>query len=230
MFGLEVPNRHVAWKLTFRREHGRCVVRIFFCWRGFQAQAKSSTCPFSTEAMVTIDKHWIVKYQNEPFVTIPEYLFETGPNGQKFLKMRASSLPIVQLLTGAKNPSRASLTFYEPFQKLVEKRNEQLDRHAAMGERENQDDGEDLFEDQAAVKKNSRKIRNLPETVNINVGNQMVPCLIPPDKSRPKAADLAVPFDSQIICCIVDHIRSNVAALETHMESGPKRKRTKTTK
>ncbi|CAJ1451473.1 unnamed protein product [Effrenium voratum] len=177
--------------------------------------------------MVTVDSQVILKYQNEPFVTIPEYLIHKGADGQKYLQMRASSLPIVQFLTGAKNPSRASLTFYEPFQKLVEKRNEQLDRHHAMGGQEDQGDGDNLFEDQDRPKASRRKIQNLPETVNIYVGNTTVPCLIPPDKSRPKAADIAVPLDSNILCAIVDHIRANVAALQAHMESGPKRKRAK---
>ena len=124
-----------------------------FSWRGFQ------------------DSQVILKYQNEPFVTIPEYLIHKGADGQKYLQMRASSLPIVQFLTGAKNLSRASLTFYEPFQKLVEKRNEQLDRHHAMGGQEDQGDGDNLFEDQDRPKASRRKIQNLPETVNIYVGN-----------------------------------------------------------
>lgn len=175
--------------------------------------------------MVTIDSHVVVKYMNEPFVTIPQYLIVEGSAGQKYLKMRASSLPIVQLLTGAKNPARASLTFYQPFQKLVEKRNEAMDRHATGDE--DQGDMADLFEnhDEEGQGRSNRRhrLQNLPETVNIYVGNTIVPCLIPQEGKRPKAADLAVPLDSNTIAAIIDHVRASAEDLEMHMKQ-PRKK------
>ena len=42
--GLEVPDRHVAWKLTFRQEHARCVARIHFFLARFPSSSERIHC------------------------------------------------------------------------------------------------------------------------------------------------------------------------------------------
>ena len=176
--------------------------------------------------MVSIGSKVTLKYNLEPAVTIPDYLLVDGPDGHKYLRLRASSLPIVQLLTGAKTPANASLTYYEPFQKLIQLRNEQMDQYAHGNQEEGQ--REQLFEAEGAPKSTGHRLQNLPDFVNIHVGNTVVPVLIHGDMRRPKAADFTVKLDANLLNCIVDHIRANVEMLEAHLDTARAKKKAKT--
>ena len=194
--------------------------------RGCPSSPKDPVHTTLLRAMVTIGNSVLLKYNLEAAVTIPDYLLVDGPDGHKYLRMRPSSLPIVQLLTGSKHPHRCSLVHFEPFHKLIELRNEQMDRYAMGNEEEDQ--GDQLFESQAIRRTSSRKkIQNLPDFVNIHIGNTVVPVLVQGDFQRPKALDFMVKLDANLLTTIIDHVRANVEELESWRQTERPKKRAK---
>ena len=75
--------------------------------------------------MVSIKEAIEIQYQEEKPVLIPHSLI-LNHEGQKYLKVRPTSQPIVCLLYGKQPKRNASLSQLEPLRQLIEARNQEI--------------------------------------------------------------------------------------------------------
>jgi hypothetical protein len=75
--------------------------------------------------MVSIKEAIEIQYQDEKPVLIPHSLI-LNHEGQKYLKVRPTSQPIICLLHGKQSKRNASLSQLEPLGPLIEARNQEI--------------------------------------------------------------------------------------------------------
>ena len=132
--------------------------------------------------------------------------------GQKYLKVRPTSQPIIYLLHGGQPKRNASLSQLEPLGQLIEARNEEIKKVHC----EDPGDGNNnLFDQQEAdpPAKKKRIAAPSPCVVTITVGDKLVDCLV--SGKRPARSDLAVLLEPDHLDPVICHLRpGTTTALE----------------
>ena len=131
--------------------------------------------------------------------------------GQKYLKVRPTSYPIICLLHGGQPKRNASLSQLEPLRQLIEARNQEIKKVHCE---DPGDHGNSLFDQQEAdppAKK--QRIAAPSRVVTITVGDKLVDCLV--SGKRPARYDLAVLLEPDHMDPVICHLRpSTTTALE----------------
>ena len=139
--------------------------------------------------MVEITTRVQISFQDEKPVTIPhELLFEH--DGQKWLKLRPTAQPIVQLIHGGRISKNASLSSSNALKSLLDARNTAFLQSPPGLEASN---GENLFEDPPKQPKKKQKLLDENRIVHLEVGDHKVQCLM--FGNRPTRSDLAILLD-----------------------------------
>ena len=103
--------------------------------------------------MVEIIYAMQISYQDEKAIVIPPELVVDGPDDTKFLRIRSTALPIIQLICGTKVTKNASLASCPALSNLVSMRNSKCDEAG-----DPQDPDIDLFfQGPASPKKKPRR-------------------------------------------------------------------------
>ena len=124
--------------------------------------------------MVKITTTVQISFQGEKPVTIPqELVFED--DGQKWLKLRPTAQPIIQLIHGGAIGKNASLSSSNALKSLLDARNTAFLQGPPNAEAKN---GENLFEDPPKQPKKKQKIRDENRIVHLEVGDHKVQCLM----------------------------------------------------
>ena len=167
--------------------------------------------------MVSIKEAIEIQYQEEKPVLIPHSLI-LNHEGQKYLKVRPTSQPIICLLHGGQPKRNASLSQLEPLGQLIEARNEEIKKVHC----EDPGDGNNnLFDQQEAdpPAKKKRIAAPSPCVVTITVGDKLVDCLVS-GKRQPARSDLAVLLEPDHLDPVICHLRpGTTTALEQPTKS-----------
>ena len=150
--------------------------------------------------MVEITTRVQISFQGEKPVTIPqELVFEN--DGQKWLKLRPTAQPIIQLIQGGRIGKNASLSSSSALKSLLDARNTAFLQGRLDSEANN---GENLFEDAAKQPKKKQKL--VDEIVHLEVGDNTVQCLV--YGNRPTRSDLAILLDPNHLEPVILHFRN----------------------
>ena len=126
--------------------------------------------------MVEINYRVEIQFQDEKPITVPKDPIIQF-KGQTYIKLRPTSLPIVQLIHGGKVAKNASLSSSTTLKQLIKARNERY--NGQMPPEENQ---EELFDDQEPVPGSKRPFRPLEEeqgiTLQIDCDGTSIDCLM----------------------------------------------------
>ena len=141
-----------------------------------------------------------IRYQGESPILIPKELLKTA-NQKQFIQLRATSQPIIQLLTGKKPEKNSSLSNSTALQKLVKQRNDEFQKPPEAPQQ--------LFDDAPAPKKPAKKRKAAPgdqsEEVEIQVKATKVVCLM--TGKRPRKTDLTIELQEDQVTAIISSIR-----------------------
>eukprot|EP00439_Symbiodinium_sp_Y106_P071171 s6186_g12.t1 len=141
-----------------------------------------------------------IRYQEKSPILIPKELLKTA-NQKQFIQLRATSQPIIQLLTGKKPEKNSSLSKSSALQKLVKQRNDELQKPPEAAQQ--------LFDDAPAPKKPAKKRKAAPgdqsEEVEIQVQATKVVCLM--TGKRPRKTDLTIELQEDQVTAIISSIR-----------------------
>ena len=193
---------------------------IIFLWDSQVVQTNwcANLLPSYTtgSAMVSIKEAIEIQYQEEKPVLIPHSLI-LNHEGQKYLKVRPTSQPIIYLLHGRQPKRNASLSQLEPLGQLIEARNQEIKKVHC----EDPGDGNNnLFDQQEAdpPAKKKRIAAPSPCVVTITVGDKLVDCLV--SGKRPARSDLAVLLEPDHLDPVICHLRpGTTTALEQPTKS-----------
>eukprot|EP00435_Cladocopium_sp_Y103_P043804 s250_g12.t1 len=172
--------------------------------------------------MVSIKTSIQIEYQDQKPVLIPDDLI-LHHEGQKFLKLRPTSQPIIRLLHGSNAQRNASLSQLKPLQDLIEARNKEIKK--VHGEDPNENGDQNLFdqEDAEPVAKKRKFAAPSSFVVTIIVGDKPVDCLV--SGKRPTRSDLAVLLDENHLEPVICHLKPGIAtALELPTKSHKSKK------
>jgi len=162
-------------------------------------------------AMVSIKEAIAIHCQEEKPVLTPHSII-LHHEGQKYLKVRPTSQPIICLLHGGQPKRNASLPQLEPLRQLIEARNQEIKKVHCEDPGNH---GNSLLDQQEAdpPAKKQRIAAPSPSVVTITVGDQLVDCLV--SGKRPARSDLAVLLEPDHLDPVICHLRPSTAtALE----------------
>ena len=152
--------------------------------------------------MVEITTRVQISFQGEKPITIPqELVFED--DGHKWLKLRPTSQPIIQLIHGGAIGKNASLSSSNALKSLLDARNTAFLQGPPGLEANN---GENLFEDSAKQPQKKRKLMDENRIVYLEVGDHKVQCLM--FGNRPTRSDLAILLDPNHLEPLILHFRN----------------------
>ena len=152
--------------------------------------------------MVEITTRVQISFQDEKPVTIPqELVFEN--DGQKWLKLRPTAQPIIQLIQGGRIGKNASLSSSSALKSLLDARNTAFLQGRPGLEANN---GEDLFEDPAKQPRKKQKLLHENRIVHLEVADHKVQCLM--FGNRPTRSDLAILLDPNHLEPVILHFRN----------------------
>ena len=165
----------------------------------------------SGSAMVSTKEAIAIHCQEEKPVLTPHSII-LHHEGQKYLKVRPTSQPIICLLHGGQPKRNASLPQLEPLRQLIEARNQEIKKVHCEDPGNH---GNSLLDQQEAdpPAKKQRIAAPSPSVVTITVGDQLVDCLV--SGKRPARSDLAVLLEPGHLGPVICHLRPSTAtALE----------------
>ena len=180
----------------------------------------SSCHPEIVPAMVSIKEAIELQYEEEKQVLIPHTLI-VNHEGQKYLKLRPTSQPIICFLHGEQTKRNASLSQLEPLQQLIEARNQEIKKVQHEDPDEHGDNN--LFDRKEGEPPAKKRNVFAPCVVTTTVGDKPMDGLA--FGKRPTRSDLAVLLDPAHLDPVVCHLRPSIAtALDLPTKSYKARK------
>ena len=154
--------------------------------------------------MVEINYAMQISYQDEKAIVIPPELVVDGPDGTKFLRIRSTALPIIQLICGTKVTKNASLASCPALSNLVPMRNSKYDEA-----RDPQDPDIDLFFQGPASPKKKPRRRTFQEDQVLTIAVEDKPIEVLMTGQRPRATDLLVKIDATQLTTVIGYLRQD---------------------
>ena len=135
--------------------------------------------------MVEISQRVELKYSDEKPITVHQDLIIEA-NGQKNLKIRPTSRPIIQFI-----PKNASLSASRGLQELLAKRSAKFHEEPEPDE---ECQGQ-LFDDEPSPQRPKKRQAQAMYEVTIKIGNTTIACL--KKGKKPKAMDLTIQLEAE---------------------------------
>ena len=145
-------------------------------------------------------------YADYKWIAIPEFLVQEH-QGESYIKMRATSQPIIKLVAGSRISKNASMSSCAELTELISKRND-----AAKQSRQAPDPGQAMFRSEDSQEASaSTSTKHVPQgiyCVQIDVNGTQVRTLV--QGQRPSKADLTVPMEPTQLAAVIQFLRPGV--------------------
>ena len=153
--------------------------------------------------MVEINYRVEIQFQDEKAITVPKDLIIQF-KGHTYIKLRPTSLPMVQLIHGGKVAKNASLSPSTTLKQLIKARNDMY-----KGQVPPEENQEELFDDKEPVPGSKKPFRPLEEegtTLQIDCDGTSIDCLMV--GQRPSRTDFTFLLEANQVEAIVKAMRT----------------------